>query len=288
MSVPAHLRPIGHVESPLTDPALAPKQGSEGAPDAWLVLDPDLAEGFVDLEVGTDVVVLTWLHRAQRDVLSVHPRGDQDQPRRGVFSTRSPHRPNPIGLHPVRVLEVDGNRVLVDGLEAVDGTPVVDIKPASTTLRRIAPPPRTARQRRHDTLQRLRYDIDAWVATAHPATGTPYMVPLSFLWDGEAMYVATPATSPTAHNLSTSKGARVAIGSTRDVVLIEATATTIPSGDIDDDLANRFTDTTGFDPRTQDPPYPFFRLHPQRIQAWREANELAGRELMADGQWLAP
>jgi tRNA-Thr(GGU) m(6)t(6)A37 methyltransferase TsaA len=123
------LRPIGHVQSPLTDPATAPKQGDEGAPDAWLVLDPEVAEGARDLAVGADVFVLTWLHRARRDVLAVHPRDDPTTPETGVFSTRSQDRPNPIGLHRVTIAAIDGLRVLARGLEAVDGTPIVDVKP---------------------------------------------------------------------------------------------------------------------------------------------------------------
>ena len=123
------LKPIGQVESPLTDRESAPKQGFEGAPDAWLVFDADMADGLRDLGVGADVFVLTWLHQARRDVLAVHPRDDPRNPETGVFSTRSQDRPNPIGLHRVRVAAVDGLRVLVRGLEAVDGTPVVDVKP---------------------------------------------------------------------------------------------------------------------------------------------------------------
>jgi tRNA-Thr(GGU) m(6)t(6)A37 methyltransferase TsaA len=123
------LRPIGHVRSPLTDPATAPKQGDEGAPDAWLVLDPEVAVGARDLSVGADVFVLTWLHRARRDVLAVHPRDDPRAPETGVFSTRSQDRPNPIGLHRVTIAAVDGLRLLARGLEAVDGTPIVDVKP---------------------------------------------------------------------------------------------------------------------------------------------------------------
>jgi tRNA-Thr(GGU) m(6)t(6)A37 methyltransferase TsaA len=123
------IRPIGRVESPLTDPGAAPKQGFEGAPDAWLAFDPEVADGVRDLAVGADVFVLTWLHRARRDVLAVHPRDDPRNPETGVFSTRSQDRPNPIGLHRVRIAAVDGLRVLVHGLEAVDGTPVVDVKP---------------------------------------------------------------------------------------------------------------------------------------------------------------
>jgi tRNA-Thr(GGU) m(6)t(6)A37 methyltransferase TsaA len=123
------LTPIGVVESALTDPAAAPKQGSEGAPDAWLLFEPGVAEGLADIRPGDRIVVLTWLDRASRDVLRVHPRDDPANPLRGVFSTRSADRPNPIGLHPVEVLSVDGPRILVSGLEAVHGTPVVDVKP---------------------------------------------------------------------------------------------------------------------------------------------------------------
>jgi tRNA-Thr(GGU) m(6)t(6)A37 methyltransferase TsaA len=123
------LRPIGRVESPLIDPADAPMQGIEGAPDAWLVLDEHVADAGRDLRPGDDVFVLTWLDRGRRDVLRVHPRGDPSSPERGVFSTRSPDRPNPIGLHRVEIVEVDGTRIRVRSLEAVDGTPVLDVKP---------------------------------------------------------------------------------------------------------------------------------------------------------------
>jgi tRNA-Thr(GGU) m(6)t(6)A37 methyltransferase TsaA len=104
-------------------------QGFEGAPDAWLVFDPSVADAVTGIEVGTEVFVLTWLHRAQRDVLVVHPRSDPRNPLTGVFGTRSPDRPNPIGLHRVTVAAIDGLRVLVRDLEAIDGTPIVDIKP---------------------------------------------------------------------------------------------------------------------------------------------------------------
>ena len=123
------LRPIGLVESTLSDPAAAPKQGGEGAPEAWLVLEPAFREAAADLAVGDRLIVLTWLHRGDRSVLSVHPRDDPANPMRGVFSTRSQDRPNPIGLHPVEVLAIDGDRVRVSDLEAVDGTPIIDIKP---------------------------------------------------------------------------------------------------------------------------------------------------------------
>ena len=123
------IRPIGYVESPLVDRESAPKQGSEGAPDAWLVFDPDVAEGIRDLAVGADVLVLTWLHQSRRDVLAVRPRDDPRNPETGVFSTRSEDRPNPIGLHRVHISAIEGLRVLVRDLEAFDGTPIVDVKP---------------------------------------------------------------------------------------------------------------------------------------------------------------
>jgi tRNA-Thr(GGU) m(6)t(6)A37 methyltransferase TsaA len=123
------LRPIGTVESPLTDLESAPKQGHEGSPDAWLIFEPAVRDGLVDLRVGEQVIVLTWLDRAQRDILKVHPRGDKSIPLHGVFSTRSPDRPNPIGLHLVEILAIEGQRVHVRNLEAVDGTPILDVKP---------------------------------------------------------------------------------------------------------------------------------------------------------------
>src|SRR5687767_5439938 len=123
------LRPIGRVESPLTSTADAPRQGDEGAPDAYLVLDSDIQAGLDGIAAGDEIIVLSWLHEADRKVLRVHPRGDLSRPEAGVFSTRAPSRPNPIGLHRVRVLGIDGARVHVSGLEAIDGTPIVDLKP---------------------------------------------------------------------------------------------------------------------------------------------------------------
>ena len=123
------LAPIGVVESSLTDPAAAPKQGDEGAPEAWLVFEAAVREALDGLRPGDRVIVLTWLHRADRGVLRVHPRDDPANPIQGVFNTRSSDRPNPIGLHPVEIVSIDGLRVLVRPLEAVDGTPVVDVKP---------------------------------------------------------------------------------------------------------------------------------------------------------------
>ena len=121
--------PIGWVESSLTDPAQAPRQADEGAPEACLVFEPGVAEGIRDLEAGTEILVLTWLDRAARDVLVTRPRDDPARPLLGVFSTRSPDRPNPIGLHRVRIVSVDGLRVVVSELEALDKTPVLDVKP---------------------------------------------------------------------------------------------------------------------------------------------------------------
>jgi tRNA-Thr(GGU) m(6)t(6)A37 methyltransferase TsaA len=123
------LVPIGRVESSLLQRSQAPRQGDEGAPPAWIVFEPTVLEGLRDLHVGDDVIVLTWLDRARRDVLTLHPRGDPNRPVEGVFSTRSPDRPNPIGLHRVRILAIDGARMQVTDLEALDGTPIVDVKP---------------------------------------------------------------------------------------------------------------------------------------------------------------
>jgi tRNA-Thr(GGU) m(6)t(6)A37 methyltransferase TsaA len=129
------ITPIGHVESPLTDPAAAPKQGYEGSPIAWLVFDERVREGLLDLHIGDDVIVLTWLDRASRDILRVHPRGDPNQAERGVFSTRAPSRPNPVGLHRVRITAIeDVVRAQVQDLEAVDGTPIIDLKPVLSRM----------------------------------------------------------------------------------------------------------------------------------------------------------
>jgi tRNA-Thr(GGU) m(6)t(6)A37 methyltransferase TsaA len=129
MAGPYELNPIGVVRSPLSDRATAPKQGNEGSPDAWLELAPEILVGLEDIQPGDRMIVLTWLHQARRDVLSTHPRDDLSHAPMGVFSTRSPDRPNPIGLHPVEVLAVDGLRLQVRDLEAIDGTPIIDLKP---------------------------------------------------------------------------------------------------------------------------------------------------------------
>jgi tRNA-Thr(GGU) m(6)t(6)A37 methyltransferase TsaA len=120
---------IGVVESPLVERAAAPLQGNEGAPEAWLVLDESVAAALDGLRAGDEIFVLTWLHQSRRSVLRVHPRGDAAHPEQGVFSTRSPERPNPIGLHRVRIMAIDGRRFRVRNLEALNETPIVDIKP---------------------------------------------------------------------------------------------------------------------------------------------------------------
>ena len=124
-----HVVKIGHVESVLQDLDSAPRQADEGAPQAWLVFGVTMTEALQGLRTGARVIVITWLDRARRDVLTVHPRGDDARPLTGVFSTRSPHRPNPIGIHTVRITAIDGLRVGVDRLDAIDGTPIIDIKP---------------------------------------------------------------------------------------------------------------------------------------------------------------
>lgn len=126
------LRSIGHVESSLIDPADAPRQADEGAPEAWLVFDAGVRGAARNLSVGDQILVFTWLHLADRSVLSVHPRGDTARAQEGVFTTRSPHRPNPIGLHRAEIVAVEGLRVRVRHLEAVNETPIIDVKPVLT------------------------------------------------------------------------------------------------------------------------------------------------------------
>src|SRR5262245_13052821 len=125
----SQLRPIGVIRSTLKTRTNAPKQGSEGAPDAWLEVNPDAAPGLDGLSAGDEIIVVTWLHRGRRDVLKVHPRSDRRRPLTGVFATRSPDRPNPLGLHQVTVRKITKNRLRIGPIEAIDGTPVIDIKP---------------------------------------------------------------------------------------------------------------------------------------------------------------
>lgn len=126
------LQPVGFIRSTLKTREEAPRQGPEGAPDAWLEIEPQFADGLVGMEVGHELIVITWLHQADRSVLKNHPRGDPSRPLTGVFYTRSPARPNPLGLHPVKVREMNGLRIKIGPIEVFDGTPVVDIKSAST------------------------------------------------------------------------------------------------------------------------------------------------------------
>jgi tRNA-Thr(GGU) m(6)t(6)A37 methyltransferase TsaA len=123
------VHPIGFVRSPLKNRKGAPRQGAEGAPDAWLEINTAFAEALLGVAVGDEIIVITWLHQSRRQTLQVHPRGDKSNPLIGVFATRSPDRPNPLGLHPVKVLEIEGGNLKVGPIEAIDGTPVVDIKP---------------------------------------------------------------------------------------------------------------------------------------------------------------
>ena len=145
--------------------------------------------------------------------------------------------------------------------------------------------PRSRAQRRRDTEHRLSHDIDVWVASAS-ADGAPYLVPLSFDWDGEALLMATPADSPTGRNLAAGRAVRLALGPTRDVSTIDGEVEVLELGALPAEQGDRFASRTGFDPRTLATPYRWFRVVPRRIQAWREADELTGRDIMRDGRWL--
>jgi hypothetical protein len=146
-------------------------------------------------------------------------------------------------------------------------------------------PIRTPEQRKQDTLNRLIQDVDCWVATADPEKSEPYLVPLSFLWDGLTLLIATATSSPTARNLLASRTVRLGLGLTRDVVLIEGRVRSFPSAQITQELGDAFSVKTGFDPRALSSPYTYFTIIPQRIQAWREENELRDREIMSNGIW---
>ncbi|NGO06810.1 pyridoxamine 5'-phosphate oxidase family protein [Streptomyces sp. HC44] len=145
-------------------------------------------------------------------------------------------------------------------------------------------PARTPKQRKQDTLNRLENDVDTWVSTA--GDGTPYLVPLSFLWDGTSLLLATPAASPTGRNLRATGKARLGIGETRDVILVDGTVETLTPDELPEGVGDAFATKTGFDPRRLTTAYLYFRIHPQRVQAWREEDELVGRDLMRDGRWL--
>jgi len=144
--------------------------------------------------------------------------------------------------------------------------------------------PRSRAQRRRDTEHRLAHDVDVWVASAS-ADGAPYLVPLSFDWDGEALLVATPADSPTGRNLAGGRTARVAVGHTRDVSMIDGEVEVLEMDALPTDQGDRFAARAGFDPRALTTPYRWFRISPRRIQAWREVDEIPDRELMRDGRW---
>ncbi|MBQ0862313.1 pyridoxamine 5'-phosphate oxidase family protein [Streptomyces sp. RK75] len=146
--------------------------------------------------------------------------------------------------------------------------------------------PRSRAQRRHDTEHRLAHDVDVWVASAS-ADGTPYLVPLSFDWDGEALLAATPKDSPTGRNLAGTRIVRLGLGHTRDVTMIDGAVEVLELDALPRQRADRFAEQTGFDPRASATPYRWFRIVPRRVQAWREEDELTGRELMRDGRWLA-
>ena len=145
--------------------------------------------------------------------------------------------------------------------------------------------PRPRAQRRRDTEHRLNHDVDLWVASAS-VDGTPYLVPLSFDWDGEALLMATPTDSPTGRNLAASRAVRLGLGDTRDVSMIEGDVEVLEIGAVPQERGDRFAARTGFDPRALATPYRWFRITPHRIQAWRQVDELPDRELMCDGRWL--
>jgi hypothetical protein len=149
----------------------------------------------------------------------------------------------------------------------------------------LTPPPRSRSERRRDTEHRLAHDVDAWVASASQ-DGAPYLVPLSFDWDGEALLLATPVDSPTGRNLAATRTTRLGLGLTRDVVMIEGAVEVLDMDALPRAQGDRFAKRTGFDPRTLATSYRWFRVTPRRVQAWREENELSGRDLMRDGRWL--
>ena len=146
--------------------------------------------------------------------------------------------------------------------------------------------PRSREQRRRDTEHRLTRDVDVWVASAS-ADGVPYLVPLSFDWDGEALLLATAADSPTGRNLAATRAVRLGLGETRDVSMIDGDVEVLEIDALPRERGDQFAARTGFDPRTQDTAYRWFRIVPRRIQAWREENELSGRDLVRAGRWLA-
>jgi len=163
---------------------------------------------------------------------------------------------------------------------------LVHAEPPNDEMRDAAAPgPRTGARRRQDTERRLAHDVDVWVASASPE-GVPYLVPLSFDWDGEALLVATPAGSRTGRNLAATRTARLALGHTRDVTMIDGRVEVLEIDELPRERGDRFAARAGFDPRLSETRYRWFRITPHRVQAWREENELSGRVLMRDGEWL--
>jgi hypothetical protein len=152
----------------------------------------------------------------------------------------------------------------------------------------MAAPSCTPQQRKQDTMDRFHRDVDVWVATADGRDGIPWLVPLSFLWEGESLLLATAAATPTARNLQATGRVRIGLGPSRDVVLVDGTVQALTTADVPEDTADAFAAKTGFDPRRYSEPYLYFRVRPQRVQAWRAVNEHDGRELMRDGRWLVP
>jgi hypothetical protein len=150
----------------------------------------------------------------------------------------------------------------------------------------MVPPARSRQQRKLNALTRLESDVDAWIATVDETNSTPYLVPLSFLWDGNSLLISTPASTQTGRNLQQTGTVRVGIGPTRDVVLIEGTVAAIAPTELPEEIGNAFATKTGFDPRQEVGNYLYFRIHPQRMQAWRESNEQKGRTIMWNGQWV--
>jgi hypothetical protein len=204
----------------------------------------------------SSVATASWFHAVALTVIGATPG-----PARASASSRNPKAASPAGVP----------------------------YPFSQELPQMIPPARTPRQRKQDTLDRLGQDVDAWVASADPATGTPWLIPLSFLWDGHSLLVATPAASPTGRNLQATGRVRLGIGPTRDLVLIEGTVDqVVAANQVPAEVGDAFAAKAGFDPRELITPYLYFRIRPQRVQAWREVNELAGRDLMRDGQWEVP
>jgi hypothetical protein len=168
----------------------------------------------------------------------------------------------------------------------VDDTDDVCRPPAEVPASPPAPRARAARVR--DTQQLLDREIDCWVSTTDPATGAPHLVPLSYDWDGRALLLATGARSIAGRGLASGAGVRIGLGATRDVVMVDGSVEAIPTADLDPAKADRFARRTGFDPRETSGSYLFFRVVPSRIQAWREENELSGRDVMREGRWLVP